>query len=356
MGMIMKTYKNLFATICSLENLYDAAKKAQQGKRFQEDVVRFNLDLEKNILRLRRHLQQQTYQPEDYESFYIYEPKKRLISKAPYHDRVVHHALCNVIGPIFEKSFIFDSYANQKMKGTHRAVIRFQQYMRRYRYVLKCDIKKYFPSIDHAILKQIIRKKIADQKILWLIDTIIDNSNPQDQVIDYFPGDDLLTPAERRRGLPIGNLTSQFFANVYLNDFDHFVKEQLHCPAYLRYVDDSVTLHNDKAFLHDVKWSMGEYLAGLRVKLHPNKCHIFLSELGVDFLGYRVFPTHRKLRMSNALRFRRRLKKMAEKYRKGCITLPEVNASIQSWLGHARFADTYQLRRSIFKQVRFSKN
>lgn len=351
----MKTYKNLFDTICSFDNLYAAAEKAQRGKRSQDNVARFNLNLEKEILRLQRELQQQTYQPEAYESFFIYEPKKRLISKAPYHDRVVHHALCNVIGPIFESSFIFDSYANRIGKGTHRAVLRFQEYQRRFRYVLKCDIKKYFPSIDHEILKQIIRKKIADQKTLWLIDTIIDNSNPQEPVIDSFPGDDLLTPVERRRGLPIGNLTSQFLANVYLNDFDHYVKEQLHCPAYLRYVDDSATLANDKAFLHEVKWGMEEYLAGLRVKLHPNKCHIFLSELGVDFLGYRVFPTHRKLRMSNALRFRRRFKQMAAKYREGRITLPEVNASIQSWLGHARFADTYQLRRSIFKQTRFQK-
>jgi retron-type reverse transcriptase len=352
----MKTYKNLFDSICSFENLYLAARKAQKGKRFKNNVAQFNMNLEKEILRLQRQLQQQTYQPEAYESFYIYEPKKRLISKAPYHDRVVHHALCNVIEPIFENSFIFDSYANQKGKGTHRAVLRFQQYLRRYRYVLKCDIKKYFPSIDHEILKGIIRKKIADQKTLWLIDAIIDNSNPQEPVLDYFPGDDLLTPAERRRGLPIGNLTSQFFANVYLNDFDHFVKEQLHCQAYLRYVDDFATLANDKFFLHDVKWSMEQYLSGLRVKLHPNKCHIFLSELGVDFLGYRVFPTHRKLRMSNVLRFRRRFKKMAEKYRQGRITLTEVNASVQSWLGHARFADTYQLRRSIFKQVKFKKN
>lgn len=352
----MKTYKNLYDRICSFENLWEAACNAQRGKRFRENVTIFNINLEKELLKLRRELEQQTYQPGEYRTFYIHEPKRRLISAAPYRDRVVHHALCNVIAPIFEKSFIFDSYANQIGKGTHRAVIRFQEYQRRYHYVLKCDIKKYFPSIDHEILKQIIRRKIADQKTLWLIDTIIDHSNPQEEVIDYFPGDDLLTPIERKRGLPIGNLTSQFFANVYLNDFDHYVKEQLHCPAYLRYVDDSVTLHNEKAFLHDVKWGMEEYLAGLRLKLHSRKCHIFKSELGIDFLGHRVFPTHRKLRMSNALRFRRRLRKMAEKYRRGLMSWSEINASVQSWLGHARFSDTYQLRRSIFGKVKFSKS
>jgi len=352
----MKTYKNLYEKICSFDNLLLAARKAQQGKRFKSNVARFNMNLEKELLKLQRELQQQSYQPGEYRSFFIYEPKKRMISAAPYRDRVVHHALMNVIGNIFEKSFIFDSYANQIGKGTHRAVLRFQKYLRRYRYVLKSDIKKYFPSIDHEILKQKIRNKIADNKTLWLIDTIIDNSNPQVKVIDYFPGDDLLTPLERRRGLPIGNLTSQFFANVYLNDFDHFIKEQLRCKAYLRYVDDSVTLANEKSFLHDVKWAMEDYLADLRLRLHPGKCHIFLSELGVDFLGYRVFPTHIKLRMSNALRFRRRLKKMAQQYEQGRISIPEITASVQSWLGHARFADTYLLRRSIFKQVKFQKN
>jgi len=352
----MRTYKNLYDTICSFDNLFLAARKAQRGKRFKDNVALFNMNLEKELLSLQGELQQQTYQPGEYRSFFIYEPKKRMISAAPYRDRVVHHALMNVIGNIFEKSFIFDSYANQIGKGTHRAVTRFQQYLRRYQYVLKCDIKKYFPSIDHEILKQKIRRKIADQKTLWLIDTIIDNSNPQDEVIDYFPGDDLLAPLERQRGLPIGNLTSQFFANVYLNDFDHFVKEQLRCQAYSRYVDDFVTFENDKIFLHEVKQAMAEYLTGLRLQLHPTKCQIFVGELGVDFLGYRVFPTHRKLRMSNSLRFRRRLKKMAEKYRQDRITLTEVNASVQSWLGHARFADTYQLRRSIFKQVKFQKN
>lgn len=244
----MKTYKNLFETLISFDNLLKASKKAQRDKRFRDNVARFNLNLEKNLIELQRELSQQVYHPGEYRSFYIYEPKKRLISAAPYRDRVVHHALCNVIEPIFERSFIFDSYANRKGKGTHRAVHRFQTYLQKYKYVLKCDIRKYFPSIDHQILKQKVRRKIADEQTLWLIDTIIDNSNLQEEVFDYFPGDDLFTPSERRRGLPIGNLTSQFFANVYLNDFDHFVKEKLRCQAYERYVDDFVLLVNDKSY------------------------------------------------------------------------------------------------------------
>lgn len=352
----MKTYKNLFDSIVSFDNLLLAAKEAQRGKRFRDNVARFNLDLEKNLLQLQKELMGQSYQPGEYRSFYIYEPKKRLISAAPYRDRVVHHALCNIIEPIFERSFIFDSYANRKGKGTHRAVRRFQKYLRCYTYVLKYDIKKYFPSIDHKILKERIRRRIADKRSLWLIDTIIDNSNPQEEIFDYFPDDDLFTPWERRRGLPIGNLTSQFFANVYLNGFDHFVKETLRCKAYERYVDDFILLDSDKYLLKEMGWAASEYLNSLRLKIHPKKFQLFLNTNGIDFLGYQVFPTHIKLRKSNALRFRRRLKKMAKKYRSGKIKLTDVNASVQSWLGHACFANTYSLRRSIFSQTTFCKN
>jgi len=352
----MKTYKNLFDSIVSFENLLLAAIKAQKAKRFRDNVACFNMNLERNLLQLQDDLRDQNYQPGEYDSFYIYQPKKRLISAAPYRDRVVHHALCNLIEPFFERSFIFDSYANQKGKGTHRAVTRFQKYLCQYKYVLKCDIKKYFPSIDHKILKENIRKKIADQKTLWLIDTIIDNSNPQEKINVYFPGDDLFTPWERRRGLPIGNLTSQFFANVYLNDFDHFVKEKLRCKAYQRYVDDFVMLDNDKMRLKEMGKAANEFLMGLRLSIHPKKYQIFLNNQGIDFLGYLVFPTHIRLRKSNALRFRRRFKKMAEKYRAGKIKLENVNPSVQSWLGHACFANTYNLRRSIFSQIKFQKN
>ncbi len=180
------------------------------------------------------------------------EPKPRKISAAPYRDRVVHHALCNVIVPIFERTFIADSYANRLGFGTHRALKRFTQFARSSRYILQCDIRKYFPSIDHEILKRLLRRKIKCADTLWLIDTIIDNSNEQEPVIEYFPGDGLLTPIERRRGLPIGNLTSQFFANIYLNGLDHFVKEQLRASKYLRYVDDFALFADDRNFLSDV--------------------------------------------------------------------------------------------------------
>lgn len=223
----MKRHGNLWHEIIDADNLFLAAHKAAKGKRFQDNVLKFNAKLGDNIVKIRRELESQKYRPGSYRTFQIFEPKQRMISAAPFRDRVVHHALCNVIQPIFEKTFIFDSYANRKDFGTHKALRRFTDFARSSKYVLQCDIEKYFPSIDHTHLKNLIRRKIKCAETLWLIDKIIDNSNEQLERNIYFSGDDLFTPFERKRGLPIGNLTSQFFANVYLNHLDHFVKEKL---------------------------------------------------------------------------------------------------------------------------------
>lgn len=337
----MKTHKYLFATIIAFENLLLAAQQAAAGKREQFNVMDFFYRLEANLWHLQEELQTQTYQPGDYSTFKIYEPKPRMISAAPFRDRVVHHALINVIAPLFERSFIFDSYANRLGKGTHRAIRRYQHFLRDHRYVLKCDIKKYFPSIDHEILKKLMRRSIADARTLWLIDLIIDRSNPQEEVGDYFPGDDLFTPHERRKGLPIGNLTSQFFANVYLNPLDHFIKEVLRCLAYLRYVDDFVLFSNNKAEL----WKWWEQIAGFlqnfRLKLHPHHCYIFPARVGWLFLGQQVFRTHRRLAAANVRRFKKRLRRWQE-------TPPEnLPQRFASWAGHAAQADTYHLLRSL---------
>ena len=187
------------------------------------------------------------------------EPKPRTISAAPYRDRVVHHALCNIIAPIFEGTFISDSYANRIGFGTHRALRRFTEFARSSLYILQCDIRKYFPSIDHGILKELVRRKIKCAETLWLIDSIIDGSNEQEPVIHHFPGDDLLAPLQRRRGLPIGNLTSQFFANIYLNGFDHFLKEQLRVKKYIRYVDDFALFSDDWEFLAEARLAIEDY-------------------------------------------------------------------------------------------------
>ncbi|NEP16475.1 MAG: RNA-directed DNA polymerase, partial [Leptolyngbya sp. SIO4C1] len=288
----MKRYGNLWPQVIDFENLLLAARKAQRGKRFRQNVLAFNYSREQELLALHQALQTRTYQPGRYKVFQIYSPKPRLISAAPYRDRVVHHALCNVIQPIFERTFIFDSYANRLGFGTHRALRRFTHFARSSRYILQCDVRKYFPSIDHEILKALIRRKIKCSDTLWLIDTIIDGSNPQEPAIEHFPGDHLFTPLERRRGLPIGNLTSQFFANIYLNGFDHFVKEELRAAKYLRYVDDFALFSDDYGYLTETRPAVESYLARLRLKIHPVKSQLFETRYGANFVGFRVFPEH----------------------------------------------------------------
>ncbi|MBD2027031.1 hypothetical protein H6F80_21930, partial [Leptolyngbya sp. FACHB-711] len=190
----MKRYGNLWSQVVSFENLLQASRQAQRGKRYRPNVLEFNYNLEQELFRLQSELHQKTYTPGGYRTFRIRDPKSRLISAAPYRDRVVHHALCNIIVPIIERTFINDTYANRSGYGTHRALKRFIEFTRNHRYILQCDIRKYFPNLDHAILKTILRRKIKCSDTLWLIDRIIDGSNPQGEDAEYFPGDDLLAP------------------------------------------------------------------------------------------------------------------------------------------------------------------
>jgi RNA-directed DNA polymerase len=209
-----KRLDDLFGAIATFTALRAAARSAIKGKRNKPMPAAFMAGLEREILKLERELQEATYRPGGYVAIRIEDPKPRLISAAPFRDRVVHHALCVVIEPIFERGFIFDSYANRVAKGTHAAVARYERFRNRSAYVLRGDIFRYFPAIDHEILKRDIRRRIACERTLSLIDAIIDGSNAQEPVYIHYPGDDLLTPWERRRGLPLGNLTSQFFANL----------------------------------------------------------------------------------------------------------------------------------------------
>ena len=224
-------HDDLFGRIASFRALHAAARRAIKGKRRKPGAAAFMADLETELLRLERELNAKTYQPGRYLAFEVHDPKRRMVSAAPFRDRVVHHALYDVVGPIFERGFIHDSYANRVGKGTHRAVARYERFRDRYRHVLRCDIYRYFPAVDHEILKADLHRRIGCEGTLWLLDTIIDGSNPQEPVNLYYPGDDLFEPHRRRRGLPIGNLTSQFFANVYLDGLDHFCKEVLGARA-----------------------------------------------------------------------------------------------------------------------------
>jgi retron-type reverse transcriptase len=251
---------------------------------------------------------------------------------------VVHHALCNIVEPIFDRCFIHDSYACRTGKGTHAALERFSRYAQKSCYVLKSDIRQYFPSIDHEILKTKIRRKIKCPQTLALTDLIIDRSNLQDDATRYFTGDDLFSPHQRRRGIPIGNLTSQFFANIYLDALDHFITEEL-CPTgYIRYVDDLTLFDNDKRRLWEMKRAIARFLEQDRLILHPKKTFVQPVTEGTDHVGYRVFPDIRRIRKDVCYRFLRRVRHLA----------PEDAArSVASWLGHARWADSAGLVRSL---------
>jgi retron-type reverse transcriptase len=351
----VKTYKHLFPEIVSFEKLLMAAQKAQKGKRFKRSTALFNLNLEKELLCLQRELTSKTYSHGLYTDFVIHDPKQRLISAAPYRDRVVHHALCNVIEPIFDPTFIHDSYACRKGKGTHKAVDRYTSFARKSTYVLKCDISKYFQSIDHEVLMSIVAGKIRCADTQWLIEEIICSRIDKSQ-ITYFPGDDLFTPSTRERGIPIGNLSSQFFSNLYLDGMDHFIKETLNCHRYVRYVDNFVVLDDSKQRLREIKKEIEDYLVGLRLKLNPRKSRIHRVKDGIRFLGYRVFPTHRLLDKGNALRMRRRMKQMAAEYENGNISLDKVRQRIQSWIGHAAHADTWKIRGRILGGMAFTRD
>jgi retron-type reverse transcriptase len=352
----MKRSGNIWGEVTDFSNLLLATKKAQRGKRFRENVLAFNYNLEAELFQLQAELQSKAYHPGAYRTFKIFEPKPRMISAAPYRDRIVHHALGNVIIPIFEPTFIGDSYANRVGFGSHRALRRCTKFARSSQYVLQCDISKYFPSIDHEILKLQLRRKIKCADILWLINTIIDGSNPQEPVIHYFPGDDLFMPLERRHGLPIGNLTSQFFANIYLNGFDHFVKEQIKATKYLRYVDDFALFSDDKAFLEQAQIKIAEYLTDLRLKLHPAKNQISATKYGVSFVGFRILPDRIRVRNHNLHLVRKRLQQMLCDYKNGKIDQDKISQSIESWIAHLKHGDTWRLRQNILNDLDFSGN
>ena len=287
--MSRRRHRELFDCIASFEALCAAALRAAAGKRRTPVPAAFLADLEKQVLRIERELSSGAWRPGRYVEIEVREPKRRLVSAAPFRDRVVHHAVHAVIAPLFERGFIHHSYANRVGRGTHRAVARYERLRDRHRYVLRGDVHRYFPAIDHEILKADLRRRVACPRTLAVVDRIIDGSNPQEPVNLYYPGDDLFTPFERRRGLPIGNLTSQLFANVYLDRFDHFVAEGLRAP-YLRYVDDFALFADDPAVLEAWRARAAAFLARRRLSLHAEKTRVVPAAAPAEFLGYVPLP------------------------------------------------------------------
>lgn len=343
----------MFPHVVAWENLREAYRKAARGKRGKTAAASFEFGLADRLLNLQRDLKQGTYQPGPYQNFVIHEPKRRLISAAPFRDRVVHHALCNVIEPIFEARFHPHSYANRVGKGTHQAINQLQAYARRYRYALRLDVVQHFPSLDHAVLKKELFRGLHDAQVRWLIDIILQSGEgmlADEYEMVYFPGDSLLA-ALRPRGLPIGNLTSQFWSNCYLNPLDWFVTRTLGCRAYLRYVDDFALFSDSKRQLAAWQRAIVDFLAGLRLTLHGQSAQVFSVEHGIPWLGFVVYPTHRKLKRRNVTRFRQRLAHNVSLYRQGAISFAELDASVQGWINHVRYGDTWGLRRRFLAEV-----
>lgn len=345
-----KVFDNFYDQLTGFGNLYLAWNKAAKGKRGNPAAASFEMNLADNLIQLQAELREQCWEPGEYYSFYIRDPKRRLVSAAPFRDRVVHHALHNVTEAMFENTFIGDSYANRKGRGTHAAINKAQRLMQRYPYVLQCDLKQFFPSIDHVILESLLNRKVIDERVRWLFRKIIrsgENIHNKEYQMVYFPGDDLFA-ASRKRGLPIGNLTSQFWANVYLNELDQFVKRELRCKAYVRYVDDFLLFAENKQQLWKWKAAIRERLFKLRLVMHEKSSTVYPVKSGVPYLGFRLFPEYRLLKRKNGVNFQRRLCRYYREYQRGEIDKTTLNQRVKGWIAHVENADTWGLRRSIF--------
>jgi len=339
------SFGDLFARLGSFEHLYDSYLAARRGKRDRPEVREFDCQLEHNLLGLQSELVSGRWQPGRCHNFYVHEHKKRLITAAPFRDRVVHHALVRVLEPCFEPTFISDSYACRAGKGQHRAIDRFQGWLRGSRYVLRADIRKFYPSVDHELLSGLIARRIRDPRVLDLVRVILRSG---EGILDsecepvWFPGDDRFTPGARRRGLPIGNLTSQFLGNVYLNELDHFVKEALCRSRYLRYMDDFVVLSDRRSELRDGRARIADFLSRLRLVLNPAETRVWRTTDGVEFLGFRVFPHYRLVRKATALGYARKLGRLARS-----VDRSAIRDSLQAWFSHTRHAASHRLNRLI---------
>ncbi|MDY0349066.1 MAG: reverse transcriptase/maturase family protein, partial [Tenuifilaceae bacterium] len=281
----MKTYGNLFEEVYQFDQLHEAYLRARAGKRQRADVLLFERNLEGELIQLQNELIWGQYRTGEYRTFYVLEPKRRLVAALPFRDRVVQHALISILNPIWEKRFIHHSYACRPGRGMHKGADQAQAWLREVQrqhglvYCLKADIRRYFPSINHEIMIGLLERRIACPRTINLCRDIMASWQP---------------------GLPIGNLTSQLWANIYLHELDIFVKQNLGIKRYVRYMDDFVIVHHDKVFLQDLLEIIAHWLWDvLRLKLN-NKTQIFPVSIqhgrALDFLGYRMWTTHRRLR------------------------------------------------------------
>lgn len=348
----MKRAKHLYERVASFENLRAAAKSALRGKRGRMPGAAFLANLEHEIVALRRELADGSYRCSGYRYFTIHEPKKREVAAAAFRDRVVHHAVVRVIQPIFEKRFIEDSFASRPGKGTHAALKRASRFTRRYRYALKCDIRRYFHSIDHGIMMGQLARVIGDQRVLDLLGTII--ASHRDAVeCEWVEGGGLFDVTQHTRGLPIGNLTSQFCANIYLDGMDHFIKHDLRVKGYVRYLDDFVLFGDDRETLKAHGNAIKDHLRGLRLTIHPDKYQLVPTESGVEFVGFVLFHNGRiRVRRSSVRRFDRRYRQMRWDVNQQIRDPADMRRRVVAWGAHVQHAQSVGLRRSVLCRPR----
>lgn len=325
----------LVEAMADYANVQKAYNKARKCKRYRKDVLLFTKDKEDNLETVRNDILGLSYEPSEYRYFKVYEPKERQIMALPFYDRVVQHAINNVLEPIFNQRFIFHSYACRKTKGMHAASDTLQEWLYEWQkfhpdqplYAIKADIHHYFQSINHDVLKAEIRKVIKDAGALVLIDKIIDHNGQMPDGV----------------GIPVGNLTSQLFANIYLNRLDQYIKHTLGAKYYMRYMDDFILLSPDKEQLRRWLADIERFLRDeLKLELNP-KTTILAARNGIDFVGYKHRATHRKVRPDSV----KRIKKTIKKYESGKITKEQLQKSIASWTGHAGHADSYNLQKKV---------
>ena len=358
-GQGMKRIKNLYEKIYDFENLYEAWEAARKGKRYRDEVMLFSSNLEANLIEIQNHLIYETYTVGRYRQFYVYEPKKRLIMALPFKDRVVQWAIYRQLFPLFNKQFIHDSYACREGKGTHKAVDRLQYWLRQVDrkpqrfYYLKLDIAKYFYRVDHEILINILNRRVNDKRLVDLL-TLIINSEETRFGLPIGIDPELVDPSDRlfEVGMPIGNLTSQMFANLYLHELDLFAKHDLQLHYYIRYMDDIIILHHDKQHLAVVKDEIEAFLFdNLRLQLNK-KTAIRPCSMGVEFVGYRVWATHRKLKKKTAIKIKHGVKHIKKMRDNGEITQDSFIRRIASYKGVMQHCNSFSFRQGLNKLFR----
>jgi len=319
-----------------------AWREFKRGKRKKKDVQEFEFNLEDNLFALHEALAAKTYEHSAYESFYVQDPKLRHIHKACVRDRVVHQAVFRILYPIFDAGFIFDSYSCRTGKGTHRAVLRLEMFMRKlsknYKkpiFALKCDVKKFFDSIDQQILLCLIRNRVRNENMLWLIERIIESFEK-----------------ERNTGLPLGNVTSQIFANIYLNELDYFVKHALKVKHYIRYCDDFVILSEERKYLEATLSKINNFLIDvLKLSLHGRKIIFRKFTHGIDFLGYVVMPYYRVLRTKTKRRILKKMARRKSELERGEVDVASFNSSLQSYFGVLAHCKGFKIRKKLIDTI-----